>query len=94
MVFQTATRPGCLSPIAHLRAVAPARSFVGGMSEEVALPARGSKLAGRLTADKDRSGGLSRARLSQCGEAHSMTWRHTQTMGDWLPASQFMPSSV
>ena len=49
VVFQTATGPGCLSPVAHLRAVASARSFVGGMSESRALPARGSKLAGRLT---------------------------------------------
>ena len=47
VVFQTATGPGCLSPVAHLRAVASARSFVGGRSEEVALPARGGIQAGR-----------------------------------------------
>ena len=49
---------------------------------------------GRSPLTRTDAGDIRRARLSQCGEVRSITWTDTQTMGDSLPASQFMPSSV
>jgi hypothetical protein len=87
LVFQTATGPGALSPMAHLQMVAAVQPFIsGGVSKTVPLPADTG--VGRSRTSSSPPGAWASNRSPSTATARSSASRSPQTRTDDHTASQ------